>query len=92
LNSAAQFSTTVIGSSLNPSNYGQAVIFTATVTASTGTPDGTVTFKSGTQALGTVNLIGGQAQLSVTTLNAGARTMTALYNGGSTNAGSAVCV
>jgi hypothetical protein len=81
-------STTVIGSSLNPSNYGQAVIFTATVTASTGTPDGTVTFKSGTQALGTVNLIGGQAQLSVTTLNAGARTMTALYNGGSTNAGS----
>ena len=81
-------STTAIASSLNPSNYGQAVIFTATVTASVGTPDGTVTFKNGTQALATVNLIAGQAQLSVTTLNTGARTITAIYNGGSTNAGS----
>jgi len=81
-------STTAIGSSLNPSNYGQAVIFTATVTSSTGTPDGTVTFKSGTQALATVNLIAGQAQVPVTTLSAGARTITAVYNGGSTNAGS----
>jgi hypothetical protein len=81
-------SITAIASSLNPSNYGQAVIFTAIVTSSVGTPDGTVTFKNGTQALATVNLIAGQAQLSVTTLNAGARTITAIYNGGSTNAGS----
>ncbi|HEX7896058.1 MAG TPA: Ig-like domain repeat protein, partial [Terriglobales bacterium] len=81
-------STTVIGSSLNPSNYGQAIIFSATVTSVAGIPDGTVTFKNGTQALGTVTVSGGQAQLSVSTINAGARTIAAIYNGGTTTASS----
>jgi len=76
-------STTAISSSLNPSNYGQSVIFTATVTSTAGVPDGTVTFKNGAQALGTVTLSGGQAQLSVTTIDAGARTIKAIYNGSS---------
>lgn len=76
-------STTAISSSLNPSNYGQAVIFTATVTSTAGVPDGTVTFKNGTQGLGTVTLSGGQAQLSVTTIDAGAHTIKAIYNGSS---------
>jgi hypothetical protein len=77
-------SSTAISSSLNPSNYGQAVIFTATVTSTGGVPDGTVTFKNGNQALGTVTLSGGQAQLSVTTIDAGASTIKAVYNGNST--------
>ncbi len=77
-------SATAITSSLNPSNYGQAVIFTATVTSTAGVPDGTVTFKNGTQGLGTVTLSGGQAQLAVTTIDAGAHTVKAIYNGSST--------
>ena len=76
-------STTAISSRLNPSNYGQSIVFTATVTSTAGTPDGTVTFKNGTQGLGTVTLSGGQAQLSVTTIDAGARTIKATYNGSS---------
>jgi len=77
-------SSTAITSSLNPSNYGQAVVFTATVTSTAGTPDGTVTFKHGTQALGTVTLSVGPAQLSVTTIDARARTIKATYNGSNT--------
>ena len=77
-------SATSITSSLNPSNYGQAVIFTATVTSTSGVPDGTVTFKNGTQGLGTVTLSGGQAQLSVSTVDAGANTVKAIYSGSST--------
>ncbi|HVT98635.1 MAG TPA: Ig-like domain repeat protein [Acidobacteriaceae bacterium] len=77
-------SSTAITSSLNPSNYGQAVVFTATVTSTAGSPDGTVTFKNGTQGLGTVTLSGGQAQLSVTTIDAGAHTIKAVYNGSNT--------
>ena len=77
-------STTTITSSLNPSNYGQAVVFTATVTSTAGVADGTVTFKNGTQGLGTVTLSGGQAQLSVTTIDAGAHTVKAIYNGSTT--------
>ena len=77
-------SATSITSSLNPSNYGQAVIFTATVTSTSGVPDGTVTFKNGSQGLGTVTLSGGQAQLSVSTVDAGANTVKAIYSGSST--------
>jgi hypothetical protein len=79
-------SSTAITSGLNPSNYGQAIVFTATVTSTAGNPDGTVTFKNGSQALATVTLSGGQAQLSVTTINAGAHTIKAIYNGSNTYA------
>jgi hypothetical protein len=79
-------STTAISSNLNASNFGQAVIFTATVSSTAGTPDGTVTFKNGNQGLGTITLSGGQAQLSVTTIDAGAHTIKAIYNGSSTYA------
>ena len=45
---------TVVTSNPNPSNYGQAVILTATVTSGTtaGTPVGTVTFTEGAKLLG----------------------------------------
>ena len=46
---------TALISSLNPSVYGQSVTLTATVTARFGgTPNGSVTFKDGTNALATV--------------------------------------
>jgi hypothetical protein len=41
-------------SSQNPSNFGQAVTFTATVTGTS--PTGTVTFKDGATVLGTGTL------------------------------------
>ena len=55
---------TTVTSSANPSVFGQTVVFTAVVVASspgTGTPTGTVTFKDGATALGNATLSGGTA-------------------------------
>ena len=76
--------TTSVVSSLNPSNSGQSVTFTATVSSASGTPTGTVTFNDGGTALGTVGMSGGQAQLSTSTLSAGKHSITVAYNGSST--------
>jgi len=75
---------TVLASSLNPSTYGQSVTLTATVTASSGTPTGTVTFKNGTATLGTVTLSGGVAKYTTTKLTGGTHSLTAIYNGSAT--------
>jgi Bacterial Ig-like domain (group 3) len=77
---------TAMVSNANPSSYGQAATFTATVTpAFSGTPSGTVTFFDGGTALGTANLSGGVAALptGATTLAAGTHTVSARYNGDS---------
>jgi hypothetical protein len=66
-------------SSLNPSNLGAAVTFTATVTP--GTATGTITFKDGTTTLGTITLSGAAASLSTSSLTAGTHSITAAYNG-----------
>ena len=76
--------TTSLVSSLNPSNVGQSVTFTATLSSTAGTPNGTVTFNDGTTALGTMALSGGQASLTTSTLSVGQHSITATYNG-STN-------
>lgn len=73
--------TTAVSSSLNPSTYGQPVTFTAAVTASSGTPTGTVTFKNGTSTLGTATLSSGSAKLKSSTLGVGTHSITATYNG-----------
>ncbi len=79
---------TRLTSSLNPSVYGQAVTFTATVTANSpgaGTPAGTVTFKDGTTALATGTLdASGRATFSTSSLSVGNHSITAVY-GGNTN-------
>ena len=77
---------TSLASSLNPSNFGQSVTFTATVSSGSGTPTGTVTFKDGSTSLGTVALNGSQAQLLTSTLSAGSHSITATYNGSSSYA------
>jgi hypothetical protein len=75
-------STTSLISSLNPSVFGQSVTFTATVAPQfSGTPTGTVTFKSGTTELGIVKLSGGVASYTTTKLAAGTLSITAVYNG-----------
>ncbi len=73
--------TTTVVSSLNPSTYGSAVTFTATVSPSAAT--GTVTFKNGSTTLGTSSLSGGKATYSTSTLAAGSNSITAGYGGSS---------
>src|SRR5690242_7554402 len=81
---------TALASNLNPSTYGQNVMFTATVAPSSGTgsPTGTVTFKDSGTTLGTTGLVGGSASFSTTNLPAGPHSNTAGYNGDSNYSGS----
>ncbi|HBI25381.1 TPA: hypothetical protein DDX30_01165 [Candidatus Wolfebacteria bacterium] len=73
--------TITLASSLNPSTYGDSVTFTATTTATAGTPSGTVTFKNGGVAFATSTLTGGVAIVATSTLTVGAHSITATYNG-----------
>jgi hypothetical protein len=76
--------TTTLVSSPNPSNPGQLVTFTATITpAYGGTVTGTVTFKEGSTVLGTatVNSTTGKAVFTTSTLAAGSHVVHAGYSG-----------
>ncbi len=89
--------TSVLTSSPNPSSFGTSVTFTDTVSASTGTPNGTVTFYSCTTnacstrtSLGTGTLSGGKATFATSTLPVGTTYVEAVYGasgnyGGSTS-------
>jgi hypothetical protein len=76
---------TTVTSSDNPSVFGEAVTFTATITASApgaGTPTGTVTFLDGMTQLGTATLnASGQATFTTSTLAVGNHTITVSYSG-----------
>jgi Bacterial Ig-like domain (group 3)/FG-GAP-like repeat len=72
---------TTVASSLNPSVYGQAVTFTAQVTARSGTPTGTVTILDGATTVGTGTLTNGSVSITVSSLPVGANSMTAKYQG-----------
>jgi len=81
--------TTTLASSLNPSNYGQSVTFTASVTPQfSGTVKGSVTFYDGSTALKTVALSGGVAKFTTSTLTSGAHSITATCNGSTSFTGS----
>ncbi|MBN8943188.1 MAG: Ig-like domain repeat protein [Rhizobiales bacterium] len=71
--------TTSVSSSLNPARLGQSVTFTATVTASSGTPAGPVTFYDGATQLGTATLSGGSATFSTSALAIGNHRITVVY-------------
>jgi Bacterial Ig-like domain (group 3)/Autotransporter beta-domain len=83
---------TTLTASPNPSTPGQAVTFTATVKPAgvSGTPTGTVTFKDGGTTLGApVTLNGsGSATFTTSTLASGSHTITAIYSGDPSFAGS----
>jgi predicted outer membrane repeat protein len=85
-------STSLLTSAPNPSGFGQAVTFTATVTGAGGTPTGTVAFLEGTTVLGTgaLTLVGGTptATFTTTTLSLGSHIIVARYSGDSTFASS----
>ena len=76
--------TTSLTSTPNPSNFGQTVTLSATVSPvapATGVPTGTVTFRDGATALATVTLVNGSASLSISTLTPGSHSLTAVYSG-----------
>jgi hypothetical protein len=78
--------TTTLASSKNPSNVGDNVTFTATVSPSAAT--GNVTFYDGATSLNTVALSGGSASLQTSSLSAGSHPIKAVYSGDSTYASS----
>lgn len=81
-------STTSVTSSTNPTRFGQAVTLTGTVspvTGYSGTPTGTLTFYADGTSLGSATLDNnGVATLTVSTLAAGNRSITATYSGDAT--------
>ena len=79
-------------SSQNPSAIGQTVTFTATMSSSAGTPTGTVTFKAGSKALGTVALSNGTAAVAVSFSVAKPQTITATYSGATNYFGSSAAI
>ncbi|RAI38862.1 hypothetical protein CH341_27050 [Rhodoplanes roseus] len=80
--------TTSLISSKNPSEAGQPVTFTATVSGPAGTPTGTITFNDGGVAIGTATLVGGTAALTTTGLKIGKHTITGVYSGSAVYAAS----
>ncbi|MBF0567445.1 MAG: Ig-like domain repeat protein [Nitrospirae bacterium] len=76
---------TSVSSSENPSNYGDSVTFTATVTGAS--PTGTVTFKDGVGTIAAVSLdVNGHASFPTSSLSGGTHSITAVYGGDSSNA------
>lgn len=87
--------TNAIVSSVNPSNAGQSVTFTATIApAFTGNPTGAVTFKDGATTLGTGTVAAGthKATFTTTKLAAGTHNITASYPGDANFTGSTSAV
>jgi streptogramin lyase len=83
---------TTLTASADRSEYGQAVVFTATVSASApgaGTPSGTVTFTIDGTTHTTVALSAGRATLASSTLGVGRHTISAAYDGDANFNGSA---
>ncbi|HEY1921342.1 MAG TPA: Ig-like domain repeat protein, partial [Tepidisphaeraceae bacterium] len=82
VNQGIPTTTTVIASSATI-QIGQAVAITATVTAASGSPTGTVTFMDGSTLIGTVNLnpTTHQAVAFTLSLPAGLDNLIAIYNG-----------
>jgi len=82
---ALQPSATTLSSLLNPSLYGQAVTFTATVTSGA---HGTVTFQVDGVSQPAVPLNGSTAKFTISSLSPGSHTISAAYSGDATFAAS----
>jgi hypothetical protein len=75
-------SATTLTSSANPSLYGQAVTFTATVTTTATVATGTIQFRDGSTTLATASLDStGHAAFTSSALAPGNHTMRAVYSG-----------
>ena len=88
--------TTVLSSSVNPSMYGSAAVFTASVSsAGPNAPTGTVNFFDGTQQMGSASLSHSDgnfalstASISTSALTAGLHLVSAVFTGSSSSVGS----
>jgi hypothetical protein len=85
-------STAMLTSSPNPSVQGQAVTFTAKISSPTVIPTGPVTFTAGKSVLGTAQLRGGKAMLTISSLAVGSTKVTGTYYGNSNIAKSSASV
>jgi hypothetical protein len=85
-------SSATLTSSPNPSIQGQSVTFTAKVSSPTVIPTGPVTFTVGKTVLGTAQLSGGKATLTISSLGVGSTKVTATYYGDSNIAKSSASV
>jgi hypothetical protein len=77
---AGTSTTITLASSKNPTVFGEAVSFTATLASGAGTPTGSVAFYDGAAKIGDANLAVGVATLSTSTLAAGPHAITAKYS------------
>jgi hypothetical protein len=74
-----QATTVALTASAATAVSGQAITLTATVAPTSAT--GTITFKDGTTAIGSASLAAGKGMLSVSTLNVGTHSLSAVYGG-----------
>ncbi|MDB5303303.1 MAG: putative collagen-binding protein, partial [Phycisphaerales bacterium] len=83
---APSATTATLSSSLNPSQLGQMVTFTAAVSNNGSGPiTGTVTFYDGTTVLGTGTVVNGSATFSTSILGVGSHQIKAVYGGDTGN-------
>lgn len=80
--------TIALVSNTNPSVTGQSVTLTATLTVSSGSPTGSVTFMEGAATLGTGPVSANVATFSTSSLAIGSHNITAVYGGDSSFNGS----
>jgi hypothetical protein len=85
---AAATTTTSLAASPNPATTNQAVTLTATVTATSGKPTGSVTFFDGSTSLGSGTIGSGVASVQLSTLSVGVHNLTAQYAGNTSFAAS----
>ncbi len=83
----ATTTTLLLSSGGNPSTYGNALTFQATVTPAPNNAD-TITFMDGSVAIGTGTILGGLATFTTSVLGAGAHSLTAVYAGDVNDLGS----
>jgi len=79
---------TALTASSNPAILQSSIVFTATVSATSGAPTGSVTFRDGNTLLGSGTLSGRVATFSTSSLAAGPHSITASYAGDSNFAAS----
>jgi hypothetical protein len=79
--------TVSVAAGANPASLGSSVTFTATVHGNGGTPTGSVAFTADGSPIGSPNLSGGSAAVSLSTLAVGTHSIVATYAGDANDAG-----
>ena len=73
--------TTLWSLSSNPSPYGKPITLTAEVQSTSGVPTGAVKFSTVRTELASGTLVGGTSSINISTIKAGLRNITAVYQG-----------